>query len=229
MCWISIRPTTNMTNHNNAATFREIRNSEKILSDLVSHRVSTVHGFWWNIIIVVTVLVYAVGGYWIITYVKKYGNTGVYIIKHISMFYLELRSEYIVKWISYMKMTGFFFFFFRCCKYIVGQLWHSSIWNFLMKNKEKNQAHEELTFAWNHKFLKNLHFKASKLKKSSVLIPNIWSSFSFKSLKVDKKSDPNLGGSSFFWPFGPHTHIKMKVKSVPPHTHRPARGRPVML
>ena len=44
----------------------------------------------------VTVLVYAVGGYWIITYVKKYGNTGVYIIKHISMFYLELGSEYIV-------------------------------------------------------------------------------------------------------------------------------------
>ena len=73
-----------------------------------------------------------------------------------------------------------------------------------------------------------LHFKASKLKKSSVLMPNIWSSFSFKSLKVDKKSDPELGGSSFFWPFGPHTHIKMKVKSVPP-THRPARGRPVML
>ena len=39
---------------------------------------------------VVTVLVYAVGGYWIITYLKKYGNTGVYIIKHISMFYLNL-------------------------------------------------------------------------------------------------------------------------------------------
>ena len=47
---------------------------------------------------------------------------------------------------------------------------------------------QDPTFAWNHKFLKNLHFKASKLKKSSVLMPNIWSSFSFKSLKVDKKS-----------------------------------------
>ena len=41
-------------------------------------------------------------------------------------------------------MAVFFFFFLRCCKYVVGQLWHSSIWNFLMKNKEKNQAHEEL-------------------------------------------------------------------------------------
>ena len=38
-------------------------------------------------------------------------------------------------------------FFGRCCnfrKYVVGLLWHSSIWNFLMKNEEKNQAHEEL-------------------------------------------------------------------------------------
>ena len=39
---------------------------------------------------VVIVLVYAVGGYWIITYVTKYGNTSVYMIKHISMFYLEV-------------------------------------------------------------------------------------------------------------------------------------------
>ena len=82
---------------------------------------------------VVTVLVYAVGGYWIITYVKKYGNTSVYIIKHISMFYLEVS-------ISYMKMAVFL----GAAKYVVGLLWHSSIWNFLMKNKEKNQAHEEL-------------------------------------------------------------------------------------
>ena len=44
------------------------------------------------------------GGYWIITH--------VYIIKHISMFYLERGSDYIVKWISYMKMTVFFVFFF---------------------------------------------------------------------------------------------------------------------
>ena len=35
-----------MTNHNNTATFCEIRNSVKILSGLVSHRVSTVYGFW---------------------------------------------------------------------------------------------------------------------------------------------------------------------------------------
>ena len=33
-----------------------------------------------------------------------------------------------------------FFIFFRCCKYVVGQLWHSSIWNFLMKNKEKKSS-----------------------------------------------------------------------------------------
>ena len=38
---------------------------------------------------------------------------------------------------------------------------------------------QDPTFAWNHKFLENLHFKASKLKKSSVLMPNVWSSFSF--------------------------------------------------
>ena len=34
--------------------------------------------------------------------------------------------------------------FFWWSKNVVGLLWHSSIWNFLMKNKEKNQAHEEL-------------------------------------------------------------------------------------
>ena len=48
---------------------------------------------------------------------------------------------------------------------------------------------QDPTFAWNHKFLENLHFKGSKLKKSSVLMPNIGSSCSFKSLKLDKKSD----------------------------------------
>ena len=37
--------------------------------------------------------------------------------------------------------------FFRCCKCVVGLLWHSSIWNFLMKKKEKNQAHEELLWS----------------------------------------------------------------------------------
>ena len=42
MCWISIRTTTNMTNHNNTATLCEIRNSVKIHLGLVSHRVSTV-------------------------------------------------------------------------------------------------------------------------------------------------------------------------------------------
>ena len=47
---------------------------------------------------------------------------------------------------------------------------------------------QDPTFAWNHKFLENLHFKGSKLKKSSVLMSNIRSSFSFKSLKLDKKS-----------------------------------------
>ena len=48
-------------------------------------------------------------------------------------------SEYIVNGYHIQKMQ-----FFRCCKYVVGLLWHSSIWNFLMKNKEKIQAHEEL-------------------------------------------------------------------------------------
>ena len=35
-------------------------------------------------------------------------------------------------------------FFLGAAKYVVGLVWHSSIWNFLMKNKEKYQAHEEL-------------------------------------------------------------------------------------
>ena len=49
------------------------------------------------------------------------------------MFYLEVS-------ISNMKMAVFL----GAAKHVVGLLWHSSIWNFLMKNKEKNQAHEEL-------------------------------------------------------------------------------------
>ena len=40
--------------------------------------------------VIAIVLVHAVGGYWIITYVKKYGNTIVYMIKHILMIYLEV-------------------------------------------------------------------------------------------------------------------------------------------
>ena len=47
------------------------------------------------------------------------------------MFYLEVS-------ISYMKMAVFL----GAAKYVLGLLWHSSIWNFLMK--KKNQAHEEL-------------------------------------------------------------------------------------
>ena len=43
-----------------------------------------------------------------------------------------------------MKMAVFL----GAAKYVVGLLWHSSIWNFLMKNKEKNQAHEELERMW---------------------------------------------------------------------------------
>ena len=45
--------------------------------------------------------------------------------------------------IIYENDRFFFSSFFRYCKYVVGQLWHSSIRNFLMKSK-KNQAHEEL-------------------------------------------------------------------------------------
>ena len=73
---------------------------------------------------------------------------------------------------------------------------------------------QDPTFAWNHKFLENLHFKGPKLKKSSVLMPNIRSSFSFKSLKLDKKSvkTPNLAEVFFFFFFYPlgHTHISKK-------------------
>ena len=91
MCWISIRPTTNMTNHDNTATFCEIKNSVKILLGLVSHRVSTVNGFWWNI---VCSNCSSLCCGWILDYInlceKKYGNTSkVY-------FNVLFGSEYIV-------------------------------------------------------------------------------------------------------------------------------------
>ena len=90
-----------MTNHENPTTFCEIRNSVKILLGLVSHRVSTVNGFWWNVV-GSNDQVYAVGGNWIITYVKKIWQ---YKCVHdkASMLYLEV--SIIVKWISYMKMV----------------------------------------------------------------------------------------------------------------------------
>ena len=126
----------NMTKHDNTATFCEIRNCVNILLGIVSHRVSTVYGFWWNIVIVI-VLVYAVGGYWIITYIKKILQ---YNCVHDKAYFSFLfGSEYIVNGYHIWKWQ-----FFGCCKYVIGLLWHSSIWNFLLKNKEKNQAHEEL-------------------------------------------------------------------------------------
>ena len=75
------------------------------------------------------------------------------------------------------------------------------------------------TFAWNHIFLEILYFKASKWGKSSGFKPKIWSNFSSKSLKLDKNQffkTPNLVAvrslSPYFQPFGPHTHIKMKLE-----------------
>ena len=50
-------------------------------------------------------------------------------------------------------------------------------------------------------------------------MPDIRSSFSFKSLKLDKKSvkTPNLAEVFFFFlPFGPHTHIKKRKLRTPP-------------
>ena len=78
------------------------------------------------------------------------------------------------------------------------------------------------TIAWNHKFLENLHFKASKLGKISVLKPKIWSNFNSKSL-IEQKNQffktPNLAAVRslipYFRPFGPHTHTKMKVEHPP--------------
>ena len=73
---------------------------------------------------------------------------------------------------------------------------------------------QDPTFALNHKFPENLHFKGSKLKKSSVLMPNIRSSFSFKSLKLDKKiqffKTQNLAEVFFFFftLWATHTHQK---------------------
>ena len=87
-----------MTNHDNTAIFCEIRNCVKNSFGLgFSHRVSTVYGVWWNIVCskLVIVLVNAVGGYWIITYVKKYMVIQLCtLIKH--YFNVSFGSEYIV-------------------------------------------------------------------------------------------------------------------------------------
>ena len=77
MCSISIRPTTNMTN-----LFRYFFG----------------HGHSYNLgkgymDFDYDALVYYVGEYQIITYVKKYGNISVYIIKHISIFYLVMSIQ----------------------------------------------------------------------------------------------------------------------------------------
>ena len=137
---ISIRPTSNITKHDNTATFCEIRNCVEILFNLgmVSHRISTVYGFWWNIVILI-VLVYAVGGYWIITLSEKIWQ---YKCVHDKAYFNVLfGSEYIVNGYHLWKWQCF-----RCCKYVVGLLWHSSIWNFVMKNKEKKI---KLMKSWN--------------------------------------------------------------------------------
>ena len=146
MCWISIRPTTNMTNHNNTATLCEIRNSVKILLDLVRHRVSTVYGFWWNIVCS-NCSGLCCGWMW-----KIWQYNCVHNIKHISMFYLEVSIDIIYENGSFLFVC---LFCFRYSKYVVGLLWHNLIWNFLMKNKEKNQAHGELVY--NHKVQVNYY------------------------------------------------------------------------
>ena len=58
-----------MTNHDNTATCCEIRNCVDILWGMVSYTVSTLSPYM-DFDETVIVLVYAVGGYWIITYVK---------------------------------------------------------------------------------------------------------------------------------------------------------------
>ena len=79
-----------MNNHNKTSTFCEIRNSVEILLGLVVIEFLHFMDFG-EIYFVVTVLVYAVGGYWIITMWKNMAiQVSVYIIKHISMFYLEV-------------------------------------------------------------------------------------------------------------------------------------------
>ena len=50
------------------------------------------------------------------------------------------------------------------------------------------QGRPHIRLITNHNFFENLRFKTSKLGKSSVLKPKIWSNFSSKSLKFDRKS-----------------------------------------
>ena len=70
-------------------------------------------------------------------------------------------------------------------KYVVGLLWHSSIWNFLMKNKEKNQAHEELEMSWKGMLFPTITFDALKITYTGsthvrlcfivhLMLHNIW-------------------------------------------------------
>ena len=78
---------------------------------------------------------------------------------------------------------------------------------------------QDLTFTWNHKFLENLHFKASKSGKIQFL------SLKFDQISVSRASNwaknqflktSNLAAvhslSPYLRPFGPHTYTNIKVK-----------------
>ena len=79
-----------------------------------------------------------------------------------------------------MKMAVFL----GAAKYVVGLLWHSSIWNFLMKNKEKNQAHEELT--------KTYHVVRNKCPLSKI------NTSTFENQIVDDKKSQQMSTVSSF-------------------------------
>ena len=82
---------------------------------------------------------------WILDYKLMWKNMAIQVCIHCKAYFNVLfGSEYIVNGYHAYENGSCF----RCCKYVVGLLWHSSIWNFLMKNKEKNQAHEELRHPW---------------------------------------------------------------------------------
>ena len=91
LCSVSIRPTTNMINHDNTATFCEIRNCVNILLGMVSH-IEFLYSFIWILMKHSYSNCSGLCCEWILnTCMKKYdGNTSVYMIKHISMFYLEV-------------------------------------------------------------------------------------------------------------------------------------------
>ena len=101
---------------------------------MVSHRVSTVYGFW-----------YSNSGLccgWILMNYNLYEKIWQYKCVHDKAYFNVLfGSEYLVNRYHIWKWQ-----FFRCCKYITGLCDTAQYGIFYWKITKKNQAHEELWY-----------------------------------------------------------------------------------